>query len=397
MKKWIPRIIALIIVLFVAVNLYLIFKDKSPVARSFYINKWTTAKEEKLVETMKTAGVSAPFEEQLVYYDDSKGSFKGFSVKKGEEVSSGTTLFEYETDSYEETVDILKAEKESLEKQIQGLDDKLDDLEDLERDISLSSIREDKSYDTVSIEIDIFRTEAEMNRLESEVEKIEDQIASADDKLPSLEERSDIDGVVKDINKDLSNPIITIASSESLVRGTLSEAEQAKVEPGMKATVTVKGKKYKGFVEQVMISPEGEPSVKKDSVYAFTVVLEEAPEKMAHGTHVDVKITTKEIENAINVPSTSVVKTGKKHVLYVLDQGRVKKQTVTTGLKVRDVQQIKKGIEKDATIVRNPISLEKGTAGFYTPLKAGKWEKDMYKTMRKLEIAKLIGKGFLSM
>lgn len=399
MKKWIPRIIAIIIILLVAANLYLIFKDKSTVARSFYINKWAAAKEEKLVETLKKDGVSAPLEEQLVYYDDSKGSFEGFSVKKGEEVQAGSTLFEYETDTYQETIDILEAEKDSLEKQIDGLEDKLDDLEDLERDTN-KAILDDKAfpYDTVSIEIDIFQTEAEINRLESEVEKVEDQIASADDKLPSLEERSDINGVVKDINKDLSNPVITIASTQNMIRGTLSEREQAKVEQGMEAVVTVKGKKYKGFVDQVMISPEDEPKVEKKSIYSFTVVLDEEPEKMAHGTHVNVKITTEEIENALTVPASSVEKVNKKKTqLYALDKGKVKRQKVTTGLKVGDKQQIEKGIKEGSIIALKPLSWEKGTPAFYTPLKPGQWEKDMFKSMRKLEMAKLAGKGFLSM
>lgn len=400
MKKWIPRIIAIIIVLFVAANLYLIFKDKSTVARSFYINKWAAAKEEKLTETMKKEGISAPLEEQLVYYDDSKGSFEGFSVKKGEKVQMGTTLFKYETDTYQETIDILEAEKDSLEKQIDGLDNKLDDLKDLESDTSLKNVnnKDGDLYDTVSIEIDIFQTEAEINRLESEVKKVEEQIATADDKLPRLEEKSDIAGVVKDINKDLSNPIITIASTENMVKGTLTEKEQAKVEPGMEAVVTANGKKYKGVVDQVMTSPENEPKVEKESLYSFAVVLDEEPEKMAHGTHVDVKITTEEIESAITVPTSSVEKISKKKKqLYVLDKGKVQRQKVTTGLKVDGKQQIETGIKADTIIAHQPLSWEKGTPTFYTPLKVSQWEKDMYKNMRKLDMVKLAGKGFLSM
>ncbi|MBB6447615.1 efflux RND transporter periplasmic adaptor subunit [Bacillus benzoevorans] len=400
MKKWIPGIIAIIVVLFVAANLYLIFKDKSAVARSFYINKWIAAKEEKLVETMKKDGVSAPLEEQLVYYDDSKGSFEGFSVKRGEEVQMGTTLFKYETDTYQETIDILEAEKDSLEKQIDGLEDKLDDLEDLESDTSLKNVnkKEGYLYDTVSIEMDIFQTEAEIKRLEGEVKKVDSQIATADDKLPRLEEKSDITGVVKDINKDLSNPVLTIASKENMIKGTLTEGEQAKVEPGMEAVVTANGKKYKGYVDQVMISPENEPKVEKKSFYSFTVVLAEEPEKMAHGTHVDVKITTEAIEHALAVPASSVDKISKKkQQLSVLDKGKIKQQKVTTGLKVGGKQQIETGIKEGTIIARKPLSWEKGTPTFYTPLKVSQWEKDMYKNMRKLEMAKLAGKGFLSM
>lgn len=397
MKKWITRILAVIIILFVAANFYLIFKDKSPVARSFYIHKWVAAKEEKLVEKLTKDGVSAPLVEQLVYYNDVKGSFKGFSVIEGEEVYSGTTLFEYETDSYQETIDVLEAEKESLEEQIEGLEDKLDDLKDLERDKSRLTIGENEPYDNVSIEMDILETEAEIKRLEGEVKKIERQIATADNKLPNLEIRSEIDGFVKNINTDLSNPIITIASKENMIRGTLSGAEQAKVEPGMKAVVQVKGKKYDGYVEQVMLSPTEEPEVGKESSYAFTVVLDEEPEKMAHGTQVEVTITTAEVEHALVVPTDSVVKAGKKKQVYVIDNGKMKRKTVTTGLKVGDKQQIETGLEEGNIISLQTPSWGKGTPTYFTPLKPGQWEKDMYKNMRKLQMAKLAGKGFLSM
>ena len=62
-----------------------------------------------------------------------------------------------------------------------------------------------------------------------------------------------MDGVVKDINQDLSNPIITIASSENKVKGTLSEAQHGAVEQGMEVIVSLAGenKTYKGVVEQV--------------------------------------------------------------------------------------------------------------------------------------------------
>ena len=72
-----------IVILFVATNFYLLLKDDSPVARSVYIDQWTSAKEQNLIETKRTEGVTIPLEEQPVYYDMSKGSFEGFVVKKG--------------------------------------------------------------------------------------------------------------------------------------------------------------------------------------------------------------------------------------------------------------------------------------------------------------------------
>ena len=82
-----------IAILFVATNFYLLLKDDSPVARSIYIDQWTSAKEQNLKETKRTDGVTIPLEEQQIYYDMNKGSFEGFLVKKGEEVDRKERLY----------------------------------------------------------------------------------------------------------------------------------------------------------------------------------------------------------------------------------------------------------------------------------------------------------------
>ena len=129
----------LVILLFVATNFYLLLKDDSPVARSFYVDQWTSAKEQTVKETKRTEGVTIPLEEQPVYYDSSKGSFEGFAVKKGEEVAPGTSLFFYSTDTYQEAISQLESERDSLEKQLDGLETQLDNLKDLQQDLTSSS------------------------------------------------------------------------------------------------------------------------------------------------------------------------------------------------------------------------------------------------------------------
>ena len=218
MKWWKTIMITVLAILLVGVNLFLIIKDNSKVDKTLYVSSWTSAIEQDLEETMVTEGISAPQEEQYVYYDDSKGSFEGFMVKEGEEVSSGSELFYYKTDSYVDAIAHLEAEKESVLKQLDGLEDRKDSLDSL---LTSSSAEMEEFFlmSESSIEMEIYETEAEINRLEGELEKYEDQIDSIDGKLPYLHEISDIDGTVKEINKDLSNPVITIASKEPIIRG----------------------------------------------------------------------------------------------------------------------------------------------------------------------------------
>ena len=397
-----------VVILFVATNFYLLLKEDSPVARSFYIDQWTSAKEQTLKETKQTDGVTIPLEEQPVYYDASKGSFQGFAVKKGEAVEPGTSLFFYSTDSYQEAISQLESERNSLEKQVDGLQTQLDNLKDLQSGVTSSSFydyKEEKTTNTQkdllanSVSVDIYKTESEISALESEIEKYDERIAAVDEKLPQLEEVSDLTGIVQEVQKDLSNPVITIASAENKVQGMLTEKEQALVEPGMEVSISLKNKSktYKGKIEQVSKSPKEEPAVGKESQYPFTAVLDEPMEDWAHGTHVDVKIVIEEIANAITVPAQAIKKIDKTKQLFVLNKGLVKKRNVTTGLQVGSTQQIEKGIAQGEYVSQSPLQL-KGEAKptFYTPLKVKKWDKDMYKDMRKIVMLKQFGKGFLS-
>ena len=394
MKKWWKTImITVLAILLVGVNLFLIIKDNSKVDKTLYVSSWTSAIEQDLEETMVTEGISAPQEEQYVYYDDSKGSFEGFMVKEGEKVSSGSELFYYKTDSYVDAIAHLEAEKESVLKQLDGLEDRKDSLDRLLKSSS-AGMEEFFLMSESSIEIEIYETEAEINRLEGELEKYEDQIDSIDGKLPYLHEISDIDGTVKEINKDLSNPVITIASMEPIIEGKVPEAEHKKLQPGLEVLISLKNsnKNYKGIIETISAFPEGKPSVEKESTYPFTVVLNEPIEDLVHGAHVDMKIITEEVIDAITVPSESV----HKSKVHILQDGKVAKREVKSGLKVKKTQEIESGLEVEEVVVREPVSFEGETISFYTPLQFNQWEKEMYGDMRKLEIVKLVGKGILA-
>ena len=393
MKWWKTIMITVLAILLVGVNLFLIIKDNSKVDKTLYVSSWTSAIEQDLEETMVTEGISAPQEEQYVYYDDSKGSFEGFMVKEGEEVSSGSELFYYKTDSYVDAIAHLEAEKESVQKQLDGLEDRKDSLDSL---LTSSSAEMEEFFlmSESSIEMEIYETEAEINRLEGELEKYEDQIDSIDGKLPYLHEISDIDGTVKEINKDLSNPVITIASMEPIIKGKVPEAEHKKLQPGLEVLISLKNsnKNYKGIIETISAFPEGKPSVEKESTYPFTVVLNEPIEDLVHGAHVDVKIITEEVIDAITVPSESI----HKSQVHILQDGKVAKREVKSGLKVKETQEIESGLEVEEVVVREPVSFEGETISFYTPLQFNQWEKEMYGDMRKLEIVKLVGKGILA-
>ena len=174
----------------------------------------------------------------------------------------------------------------------------------------------------------------------------------------------------------------------------MPEAEHKKLQPGLEVLISLKNsnKNYKGIIETISAFPEGKPSVEKESTYPFTVVLNEPIEDLVHGAHVDMKIITEEVIDAITVPSESV----HKSQVHILQDGKVAKREVKSGLKVKETQEIESGLEVEEVVVREPVSFEGETISFYTPLQFNQWEKEMYGDMRKLEIVKLVGKGILA-
>ena len=214
-----------------------------------------------------------------------------------------------------------------------------------------------------------------------------------DGKIPYLHEISDIDGTVKEINQDLSNPVITIASMEPIIEGKVSEAEHNKLQPGLEVLISLRTviRTDKGIIETISAFPKGKPSVEKESTYPFTIVLNEPIEDLVHGAHVDVKIITEEVSDA--EPSQVKVSINLKFIFFKME----KLSSVSeVRMKVKETQEIESGLEVEEVVVREPVGFEGETISFYTPLQFNQWEKEMYGDMRKLEIVKLVGKGVLA-
>lgn len=391
--KWKPIIVGVAVALLLGMNLFLILKEDSKVEKSLFVGQWVSAKEQDLQETLEKDGISAPLEEQNVYYDENKGSFEGFVVQEGDEVMPGTELFYYSTDSYTDAVNILQSERDRVQGQLDGLEEKRTNLGRLLTGSSMGML-EDPVIDDTTVEIDLYATEAEISKLESELEMYDERISSIDEKLPYLHEISDMDGVVKNINKDLSNPVMTLASREPMIIGFATEGEHLKLEPGMEATITLKNgnKAYEGIVEKVAAFPDHEPELGKESRYSFQVVPTDSIDDLTHGTHVDVKIITEEIQDAITVPYQSL----RQSQLYILQDGKIEKREVETGLRVGSTQEIVTGLQEGEVLLRKPIRFEGKTAVFYTPLHVNQWEKGMFSEIRKKDMLKMVGKGFFT-
>jgi HlyD family secretion protein len=395
-------------ILFVSGNLYLALKNDGKAVRSSYITSWTEIGKETMTETLHAEGVVTPEEEHHIYYDPNSSEFKSFLVEEGDEVDSGTPLFEYSSDNIDRELARLEAEKDQLETEATLLDEQIQQLAYLQ---TVSASSTDNSLPVagdgttasssndlmvVSIEKEIYDKELEKSRVEAEIEKYEDMIDSYDGS-DQLEISSEVAGSVKKINYELNNPIVTIISDIPKVEGTFSERDLQHVQEGME--VFVKSDQVKGTVggtlTKIAKHPESDPSVKKESHFPYEVELELEDKEIVHGTHVDVSVITNQVVNAAVVPERSVDKGKKNSYIYVLNEvGKVEKRKITKGLQIGGKTEVKKGAKPGELVVRKPENVQKAGSSFFSKLQPAILNKKTFKDEGKRSLFKQVMVGF---
>lgn len=417
-KKW---TVIIVIVLFVAVNFYLMFKKESEITRTKYINEWRSIKEQNLVLSKEKSGVVAPLVEEHVYFQSGEGDFQQFLVKEGEEVSEGTPLFEYSPKNLEQAIQQYEAEIDRLESEKEALEDNIDNLEKIEKKLSSKKDEEEStSNDAVAstIEAQIYEKELQLSKLEADIEKFEDYISLSQGSKGSLVVESPISGVVKKISQDLQNPVITITSFEQHIEGILEEKELSEIQPGMKVITYGSYGKLEGTVSYIAANPSKEPQVDTESQYPFTVEFSESSEEIAEdkeleeeedmteeteevlepepviytGTHVDVKVIVREVENALTLPKKAI-RNGKIYVLK--GNGTIEERKVETGVYVNDVFEITSEVAEGELVIYEPAKIKHNTR-FFTPVELRRLEKKSLKEIGKKEALKYFAKGLLS-
>jgi HlyD family secretion protein len=341
--------------LFIGANTYLIEKADSKVDREVRVAEWEPVNKGALAKEMPKAGVVASEEENYIYFNDEFGSFKKFLVKEGDQVKSGTPLYEYEVTDQSQQKSVLESEADQLEDEIDSIEDNISDLKRLEsslpsgstddKEIPIDASALQSEYD---LKKEIAAKELEIDRLESQIDNLERQIKDIESYETTLTVQSSVDGTIKDLSHAIDNPLITIASQSTIVTTDLTEKEIGKVDENMSATVQsdVEKKTQKGIVTRVATLPKNDPHIQTDSLYPVEIKLQDTNNELLPGHHVFLSIITEEVKGAFVVPVTAVEKDGALKYIWILtSKGTVEKRKVETGLTVGGQQQIKSGVK----------------------------------------------------
>ncbi|KPL59330.1 efflux RND transporter periplasmic adaptor subunit [Rossellomorea vietnamensis] len=380
--------------LFIGANTYLIEKADSKVDRELRVAEWEPVNKGALAKELPKAGVVASEEENYIYFNDEFGSFKKFLVKEGDQIKSGTPLYEYEVTDQSQQKSVLESEADQLEDEIDSIEENISDLKRLEsslpsgatddKEIPIEASALQSEYD---LKKEIAAKELEIDRLESQVDNLERQISDIESYETTLTVQSSVDGTIKDLSHAIDNPLITIASQSTIVTTDLTEKEIVKVDEIMSATVQsdVEEKIQKGIVTRVATLPKNDPHIQTDSMYPVEIKLQDTKNELLPGHHVFLSIITEEVKGAFVVPVTAIEKDGESKYIWILtSKGSVEKRKVETGLTVDGQQQIRSGVKAGEYYIVYPDeipALQKGAA-FITALD---WDKVKLRDLKKFD------------
>lgn len=417
MKKWKIATLSIASVALITVNVYLIEKKDSKVERTVFTESWTKVKKDTVTETFQTKAFFKPAEEYDVYFDSKNNDFQKFLVKEGDEVTAGTSLFEYTTTELDALKESLEAEKTATEGEIAGINEYIDKLNTYQGSLSLDSNKTvidetvvknlniditTSSEDLIksNIEQEKYKQELEKNSLEEKAVMLESQLSSIEVQTNAVETTSEADGVVKKINKNLMNPIISIASKEMAIEGSLSEEEFKIATEGMdiKASSPDLKKTLEGKISRIHSYPKEEPTLKRENKYPFqaTIVTEpEESEPIVAGSKVDLTIITNVKTGVPTVPTKAVHNTKQPQVYKLTNKGHINRQYFTKGAQAKGKQEMLKGPVVGEVILLEPKKVVKNHSYFITPLKIDKVNPVAFKKLTKREKVRYILLGML--
>ncbi|MGG3480660.1 efflux RND transporter periplasmic adaptor subunit [Peribacillus frigoritolerans] len=414
--NWKIAAVSIASIVLITVNLYLIEKKESKVERTVFVENWTKVKKDTITDTIQTNGVIKPVEEYDIYFDAKKNDFKKFLVKEGDAITAGSSLFEYTATELDALKASLEAEKTAAEGEMAGIEEYIGKLrsyqgtltsepeaaidESVEKNLNIDITTSSSDLIKSNIEQEMYKQELEKNKLDEKVKMLDAKLSSIEEQSSAIVTTSEADGVVKNINKNLDNPIISIVSTNVAIEGYFSGEEMKKAEVGMtiKASSSDSKKALKGTIGRIHSYPAEEPSLKKENRFPFQALIEpegEETEALLVGSKVDLTVITNEKAGVPSVPIEAIHYQKQPYIYKFTKKGYVDKHYITKGLKAEGKQEIIKGPSVGDVILLKPDVVVKNHSNFITPIQFEKVKVATYKKFTSREKVRYLLLGIL--
>lgn len=363
LKKNYTVLIAIVAIILVSsIGLYFLNKSMKS-EKSTKIVTYTIPESEKIFVN----GIITPEQSKDLYLDATKGKVNSTSVKDGQVIKKGDTLFTYKNDQITEQITQLKYQLKTSEAQRKELLAQKDAQEKAQKEAIknqalLAANGGQQSASTIS----------PSNGSTISTTAIDNQISSYRDQLKSLKGKeyvtitAPIDGKVTlhEETSNMTSPYITLNSVNFNIKGTVNEKDKPKIKENQVAEILVlsTNTNIKGKVLTIGDRPVSAQAVAlptstgassgNSSMSSYDVLLSlDSQDNLTDGFHI--QATIKLEDKGVEIPKSAAVKSGdKSYVFKVVNKKLVKVEVAYT--EEGDNLKISSGLSQNDEIVEKP-------------------------------------------
>lgn len=290
-------------------------------------------------------GVVQPKQSKVFYKDVTKGEDYKINKKNGDYVSKGSLLITYTNESVKDQISELQDQVNNLKKEKNKVNNN-PEVQALEgQEMATQSIQD------------------QIKDLEKEISKLKKKQYSCE-YAPFAGKVYISNKVVGEENQEL----LKLRSDDFYIKSQVSERDLDNVKEDQPVDVLVlaNDKKVKGTIGDISYEPEsqvaslGEEVSGASSVSTYPVTIElKSQDDVVNGYHVQAKLKLGNKE--LKIPKTAVKKDGDSQYVYLIEDNKLKKQTIKTkGTKGENIVVISGLKEKDEIVEVIGDNIEEG-------------------------------------
>ncbi|WP_066317537.1 efflux RND transporter periplasmic adaptor subunit [Bacillus sp. FJAT-29814] len=366
-KTWIIIGVASLLVLMISISVYRQAFAKGPAVKTAQLV------EEEISSLLMVPGTVKLEAEQLVYASPEKGELQELLVEEGQTIEKDTVIAKLQNPQLELEVEQNKIAIETANLKISQLDKQTKQFKDKEKTL-IDQVGKDEAKKQLDPEFERIEMEKKLANLDLKQANLQKDIISK--RKSDLEIKSTIDGVVLTAKKPPvsmaagagAEPIIHIGKLDSMTAsGLLSEYDTLKVAGGQKVIIrsdAVPNQEWQGEITKIAVLPQtsqaGMANGSQAVQYPVTVKITGDLKALKPGFQVLMEIETEKKMAAV-LPIEAIHDDGDDPYVFLVKDGKAKKQQVKTGLTSGEKLEIVKGVsKKDRIIVKGPDKLRDG-------------------------------------
>jgi len=205
--------------------------------------------------------------------------------------------------------------------------------------------------------------EKEALKKNTEISREEEEEISVDLKKAEEGIRSDFAGIITELNVHdgafvtEGTPLFTVETTENLVcRTEISRYDIPDVKPGQRAVTTIGGREYEGEVTKINSLATTDSSDKSRVVVEVSVP--DAGDLAIIDMEADVEIYTEGAEDTLVIPVEAFYSDDNGDYCYCIENNRIEKKYVTSGIRTDDEVEIKDGLKKGDIVITDAVTDE---------------------------------------